>query len=230
MPPADRYARVAVIIPALNEEQSLPLVLAELPPVGKVIVVDNGSTDRTAEVARAGGAELVREERRGYGAACQRGIQAANAWGAEIIVILDADHSDHAEELPLLVDPVLRDEADLVMGDRTRLAQRGALMPQQRLGNALATFLMARATGHRYADMGPFRAIRASGLAALEMEDLTWGWNVEMQMKAVRRGLRVREVPVRYRPRVGQSKISGTVRGTLRAGARILVAVATYAR
>lgn len=228
--PTNDYARVAVVIPALNEERSLPLVLAELPPVGRVIVADNGSTDRTAELARAAGAEVVREDHRGYGAACLAGIAAARRWGAEIVVILDADHSDHADELPLLVDPVLRGDFDLVMGERTSLAEAGALMPQQRFGNALATALMARVTGHRYRDMGPFRAIRASSLERLQMEDRTWGWNVEMQMKAVQRGLRVLEVPVHYRPRIGQSKISGTLRGSVKAGARILWAVGRYAR
>ncbi len=222
------YRRVAVVIPALNEEAALPLVLAEIPPVGVVIVVDNGSTDRTAEVARAAGAVVVTEPRRGYGSACLAGIARARQRDPQVLVILDADHSDHPEELPQLVDPVLRGEADLVIGDRTELAARDALFPQQRYGNALATRLIHAATGHRYRDMGPFRAISLRSLDRLEMEDPTWGWNVEMQMKAVQRGLRVREVPVRYRKRVGYSKISGTVRGTARAGAKILWAVWRY--
>lgn len=220
---------VVVVIPALDEEASLPLVLAELPEVGGVVVVDNGSRDRTAEVAREGGAEVVLEPRRGYGSACQAGIRRARALGAEVLVILDADHSDHPEELPLLVGPILRDQADMVLGDRTRLAEPGSLFPQQRYGNALATFLIARVTGHRYADMGPFRAVRMSAVEAMGLVDENYGWNVEMQIKAVRLGLRVREVPVRYRKRIGVSKISGTVKGTLRAGAKIIYSTWRYA-
>jgi glycosyltransferase involved in cell wall biosynthesis len=223
------YDRVVVVIPALNEERSLPLVLDELPPVGAVIVADNGSTDRTAEVARAGGARVVAAPRRGYGSACLAGIAAARALDPEVLVILDGDHSDHPGELSLLVDPVLGGEADLVLGDRTRRADPGSLTAQQRWGNRLATALIARRCGHRYRDMGPFRAVRFSSLEALEMEDPTWGWNVEMQLKAVQRGLRVLEVPVRYRPRIGTSKISGTVSGVARAGVKILWAVHRYA-
>jgi len=221
---------VVVVIPALDEEAALPLVLGDLPAVGAVVVVDNGSTDRTAEVARQRGAIVVSEPRRGYGNACLAGIARARALGAEVVVILDADHSDHAEELPLLADPVLRGEADLVQGDRTRLALPGSLMPQQRFGNVLATALIARITGYRYRDMGPFRAIRLSSLDTLDMVDPNYGWNVEMQMKAVRRGLRILEVPVHYRARVGQSKVSGTVRGSVKAGAKILWSTWRYAR
>lgn len=219
---------VSVVIPALNEEASLPLVLAEIPEVGAVIVVDNGSTDRTAEVARAAGVHVVHEPRRGYGSACLAGIAEAERLGTDVLVILDADHSDHADELPLLTDPVLRGEADMVIGDRTELAEPDSLFPQQRYGNALATRLIALTTGHRYRDMGPFRAIRMDALRRLQMEDPTWGWNVEMQMKAVDRGLRVREVAVHYRKRVGYSKISGSVRGAARAGVKILWAVWKY--
>jgi glycosyltransferase involved in cell wall biosynthesis len=219
---------VIVVIPALNEERSLPRVLTDLPAVGGVIVVDNNSTDRTADVARAGGAEVVAQPERGYGAACLAGIARAQERGAGVLVILDADYSDYSEDIGLLVGPVLRGEADLVMGDRTANAQRGSLAPQQRIGNTLATYLIARSTGHRYRDMGPFRAIRMTSLLALQMEDRTWGWNVEMQMKALHHKMRVLEVPVRYRPRIGKSKISGTIQGTLRAGARILLSVRRY--
>jgi glycosyltransferase involved in cell wall biosynthesis len=221
---------VVVVIPALNEEASLPLVLAELPPVGAVIVVDNGSTDRTAEVARAGGAEVVSEPRRGYGSACQAGIRRAEALGCEILVILDADHSDYTEDLDLLTEPIRAGVADMVLGDRTRLAEPGALQPHQKLGNHLATFLIHRLTGHRYRDMGPLRAIRMSALLALEMEDLNYGWNVEMQMKAAYAGLRIQEVAVRYRTRIGVSKISSTLRGSVRAGVKIIYSTWRYAR
>ncbi len=223
------YSGVVVVIPALNEELSLPATLAEIPPVGRVLVVDNGSSDRTAEVARQGGAEVVFEPRRGYGSACQAGIRRARELGASVLVILDADHSDHPEELPLLVDPVLRDEADMVLGDRTELAEPGSLFPQQRYGNTFATFLIERVTGHHYADMGPFRAIRMSAVDQMVLVDQNYGWNVEMQIKAIRLGLRVREVPVRYRKRIGQSKISGTIKGTLRAGVKIVYSTWLYA-
>ena len=224
------YSPVVVVIPALNEAQSLPLVLAELPPVGQVIVVDNGSTDATVAVAEAGGAEVVSEPRRGYGSACLAGIRRAAQLSPDVLVILDADHSDYPAELPLLVDPILAGEADFVIGNRTARAERGALMLHQRFGNRLATSLIRRITGHRYQDMGPFRAIRMSALLAMEMEDADFGWNVEMQMKAVYHQLRIQEIPVGYRPRIGQSKISGTIRGSVKAGTIILHATRKYAR
>lgn len=221
--------RVAVVIPALDEEDSLPLVLRDLPPVWKVVVCDNGSRDRTAEVARAGGAVVVPAPRRGYGSAVLAGIGHLAADPPDVLVILDADHADHAELLHALVDPIVAGVNDLVIADRSRTALPGALTPQQIAGNRLATFLMRVVSGHRYADMGPFRAIRWTSLVALRMEDPTWGWNVEMQLKAVRRGLRIAEVPLPYRPRAaGRSKISGSLRGTVRAGSRILWAVRRY--
>ncbi len=227
--------RVVVIIPALDEEASLPFVLRDLAAVPQedftlegVVVVDNGSTDRTTEVARQAGASVVREPRRGYGSACLAGLSHLRPHPPDVVVILDADYSDHPEELPSLLEPILDARFDLVMGERVTRALRGALLPQQRWGNALATRLIAGVTGHRYADMGPFRAIRWEALERLEMTDPTWGWNVEMQMKALQRGVRVLEVPVTYRPRIGRSKISGTLRGTLKAGGRILWAVWHY--
>ena len=233
MPSLPRYTQVAVIIPALNEERSIEGVLADLPPVGRVIVVDNGSTDRTAELARKAGAEVVSEPRRGYGQACQAGIRAATTPGGAhgppvVLVILDADHADEPHRLGALVDPILRDEADFVLSDRTRMAAPGALLPHQKLGNALAVRLIHRVTGYRYRDMGPFRAMRASSMAALRLTDTNYGWNVEMQMRAVQAGLRIREVELPYRQRVGVSKISGTVRGTVRAGAKIIWSVWRY--
>ena len=221
---------VVVVIPALNEETSLPRVLAALPEVGAILVVDNGSTDRTAEVGRQGGAEVVDEPRRGYGSACLAGIRRAEQLGCTVLVILDADYSDYPEDIDLLVTPILAGEADMVLGDRTRLAEPGALLPHQKLGNNLATFLIHRITGHRYRDMGPFRAIRMSALLSLQMEDLSYGWNVEMQMKAVHAGLRIQEIAVRYRTRIGISKISSTVRGSVRAGAKIIYSTWRYAR
>jgi len=228
---APRMDQVAVIIPALNEEQSLPLVLDALPLVGHVLVVNNGSTDRTADVARARGAEVVDEPRRGYGNACKAGIQAAERHGAEVVVILDADHSFDPGQLPDLVDPILQGEADMVLGDRTRSAEAGALLPQQRVGNKVATLLIRSITGHAYRDMGPFRAIRTRDLVALDMQDPNYGWNVEMQIKAVRHSLRILERPVTCRVRqAGQSKISGSVRGAFAAGVKMMRATRRYAR
>jgi len=227
-PHAAAWPQVGVIIPALNEEEALPGVLAELPPVAAVWVVDNGSTDRTAALARAAGATVISEPKKGYGNACQAGIRAALAAGVQVVVILDGDHADRPSDLPLLVDPILRGEADFVLSDRTRGAQAGALLPHQRAGNALAVALIARSTGHRYADMGPFRAIRADHLAAMRLRDPNHGWNVEMQMRAAQAGLRIREIPLPYQPRVGTSKVSGTVKGSVLAGVRILRSVWRY--
>lgn len=192
-------------------------------------MVDNGSTDGTAEVARAHGARVVREDRRGYGRACLRGL--AEVGEAQIVVFLDGDHSDHPQELPLLIQPILEDRADLVIGSRTLgHATSGALTPQQVFGNRLACLLIRLLLGHRYTDLGPFRAIRWDALQRLEMRDPTYGWTVEMQVKALRRGLRVVEVPVSYRRRIGQSKISGTLTGSLKAGYKIILTILRYAR
>jgi hypothetical protein len=224
-------AKVSVIIPALNEQDSIGLVLGDIPRdlVTHMIVVDNGSTDDTAEVARAEGARVVFEPRRGYGQACLTGIASLPA-GTDVVVFLDGDHSDHPEEMPRLLRPILEDRADMVIGSRTLgTAEHGALTPQQVVGNRLACLLMRVVLGVGYTDLGPFRAIRLASLMALEMEDRSYGWTVEMQMKAIHRGLRVSEVPVSYRRRVGHSKISGTVLGSIRAGAKILVSIARYA-
>lgn len=229
--------RVVVLIPALNEEAALPRVLAEVPSaaVERVVVVDNGSTDRTAAVARDAGALVVHEPRRGYGRACLAGLAVllgrSDALGAEleplaerdVVVFLDGDHSDYPADLPRLLEPLERGVADLVVGSRVLGgATMEAMLPQAWFGNRLACFLMRWLFGLRATDLGPFRAIRVAALERLEMSDPTYGWTVEMQLKAYVEGLRTVEVPVRYRPRIGDSKITGTLRGTLGAASKIL--------
>jgi glycosyltransferase involved in cell wall biosynthesis len=226
---------VAVIIPALDEERSLPLVLRDLPAVGQVIVVDNGSTDGTARVALEAGAIVVNEPRRGYGAACLRGLTELaqsidrGAAAPRIVVFLDADYSDHPEFLTDLVSPILNGQADFVLGSRLLGArERGSMPPQSVFGNRLACFLMRLLFGASYTDLAPFRAIRYTALAQLAMQDTKFGWTVEMQIKALRAGLRVTEVPVPYRCRIGKSKISGTIWGSVRAGYKILYTILKY--
>ena len=228
---ADSTPSIDVVVPAFNEEASLPLVLADVPrpPVRRIVVCDNASTDATSEVARRGGAEVVAERRPGYGSACLRALAHVAADPPEIVVFLDGDYSDHPEELPALVEPILAGDADLVIGSRTLGdAEPGALLPQARFGNRVACLLMRLLYGHRYTDLGPFRAITWEALERLDMRDPDFGWTAEMQVKALRRGLAVREVPVSYRRRVGVSKITGTLRGTVLAGYKILWTVLRY--
>jgi glycosyltransferase involved in cell wall biosynthesis len=221
--------RVGVVMPARDEEASVGHVIDEIPRarVHRIVVVDNGSRDRTADVARSRGATVVHEKTPGYGRACLAGIAAC--MDCDVIVVLDADHSDYAADLPALLAPIDADEADLVIGSRVLGgAAPGSLPWNQRLGNRLASALMHLLYGVRFSDMGPFRAIRSDALARLDMRDQTYGWNVEMQAKAVIAGLRIREVPVRYRRRIGTSKISGTFTGTIRAGTRIISTILMY--
>jgi glycosyltransferase involved in cell wall biosynthesis len=222
--------RVSVVMPARNEEASIGHVLDEIPRalVDHIIVVDNGSSDSTAEIARERGATVVRVDEPGYGRACLAGIARAGN-DTDVIVVLDADHSDYPGELPLLLAPIEAGEADFVIGSRVLGgAEPGALPWNQRFGNRLACRLILLLYGARFTDMGPFRAIRREALESLGMRDPTYGWNVEMQAKAVIAGLRIREVPVHYRRRIGTSKISGTVRGTFRAGYRIIGTLLLY--
>jgi glycosyltransferase involved in cell wall biosynthesis len=222
---------VAVIIPAYNEEKSIAHVLGDIPRqwVRTIVVVDNGSSDRTAEYARLHGATVVPEPQRGYGAACLAGIASLTS-NIEIIVFLDADYSDFPEELEKVVAPIVQGQADMVIGTRMHdRATRACLTPQQRYGNKLATFLIKCFWGFRYSDLGPFRAINRKSLDLLQMEDRNFGWTVEMQIKAVQKGLKIAEVPVQYRVRIGRSKISGTLKGTILAGTKILYTVFRYA-
>ena len=223
---------IDVVIPAFNEEASLPRVLADLPrpPVRRVVVADNNSTDGTARVAAAGGAVVVPAKVPGYGSACLAALGHVRRHDPpEIVVFIDADYSDHPEELPIVVAPILAGEADVVIGSRVLgKRERGALMPQARAGNLVACTLIRLLYGHRYTDLGPFRAIRWQAFEQLAMNDPDFGWTAEMQVKALRASLRVVEVPVSYRKRIGVSKITGTVKGTIMAGYKILWTVFRY--
>lgn len=223
--------RVGVIIPALNEEKAVGLVLRDIPAdiVDQVIVVDNGSADGTARVAASLDAMVRFEPKRGYGAACLMGMKALGP-DIEIVVFLDADYSDHPEEIAMLIQPIAANFADFVIGSRTlREKSRQALSWQQHWGNRLATKLVGWRFGYHFTDLGPFRAIRRGALESLCMQDRGYGWTVEMQVKAACAGLRVQEVPVHYRPRVGRSKISGTLSGAVGAGTKILYTIAKHA-
>lgn len=223
---------ILVIIPAFNEARAIGQVLGDIPQslVDEVVVVNNASTDETEQNARAAGATVLREERRGYGWACLRGIAYARERRPDVVVFLDGDYSDHPQEMTRLVAPILCGEADFVIGSRM-IGEReaGAMLPQALIGNRLACFLMRTLWGAHYTDLGPFRAIRLPALLALGMQDKTFGWTIEMQIKAVLAGLRYTEVPVSYRRRVGVSKITGTVSGTLKASAKILWTIARFA-
>ena len=222
--------RIAVIIPALDEEAAIGGVVTDVPRdlVGEVIVVDNGSVDRTAEVARAAGARVIREPTRGYGAACLAGAMAAR--DADILVFLDGDRSDDPAEVPIVLRPILSGQADLVIGSRiSGVPEEGALTPQQRFGNRLVTSLLRLLYGLKLTDIGPFRAIPAAILRDLGMEHKTYGWPVEMIVKAARKGYRVVEVRVRYRKRIGRSKVAGTMKGSLLAGYHLLSTTLRYA-
>ena len=226
--PADVRVRrppTAVIIPALDEAAAIGHVLEEIPAglVDEVIVVDNGSRDQTVEIARARGATVLHEPRRGYGSACLCGIAHARERGYEILVFLDADHSDHPDELGLLLAPIIDGDADMVVGSRLRGSREpGALPSHAAFGNWLSTALIRLFWKTRFTDLGPFRAITSEALASLAMRDRDYGWTVEMQARAARVGLRCVEVPVSYRRRIGRSKVSGTVVGSVRAGVKIL--------
>ena len=219
-----------MIIPALDEELAIGPLLDEVDRelVSEIIVGDNGSRDATAAIASKRGAKVVHVDERGYGAACA-GALGAMSRDIDLVVFMDADGSDDPAELRALIAPIENGEADLVIGARTKV-ERGALTPQQRFGNWLATRLVALLYGHRYTDLGPFRAIRRELLDRIGMRDRRYGWTVEMQVRALQLGARVTEVPVRYRRRVGKSKISGTVSGVIKAGWWIIYTILKYSR
>jgi glycosyltransferase involved in cell wall biosynthesis len=226
--------RIDAVIPALNEAHSIAQVVGRLRNqqaalLESIFVVDNGSTDGTGDIARRAGAHVVREERRGYGYACKAGVLAARE--ADVIVLLDGDAADDPDDLPRLLEPLLNGEADLVVGSRTLGSREpGSMTVQQVLGNRLAAWLMRNIYGVRVSDMGPFRAIRRSDLLALDMQEMSYGWSVEMMVKAARAGYRYREVPVKYHRRIGVSKVGGTLGGSLKAGWHILSTVLRYHR
>lgn len=220
---------IGVVIPALNEEAAIGRVIADIPAwVDRIVVADNGSRDRTAEVARTAGAIVVAEPEPGYGAACLAGLEQLR--DIDVIVFLDGDYSDYPEDMADLVAPITTGAADMVLGSRMLgVREAGALTPQQHFGNWLATSLIRVIWGARYTDLGPFRAISRSALDALAMADRNYGWTVEMQVKAAELGLRAHEVPVRYRRRIGVSKVSGTVTGSIKAGVKILSVIGRHA-
>ncbi|MEQ8680522.1 MAG: glycosyltransferase family 2 protein [Cyclobacteriaceae bacterium] len=224
---------VSVIIPALNEQNAVGHVLNEIPMtvVREVIVVDNGSVDNTSDVAKKNGATVLYESRKGYGNACLKALTyiKESQTRPDIVVFLDADHSDYPEELPKLIQPIVDDRADLVIGSRALgHKESGSMTFPQVFGNWLATRLIKLFYGVPFTDLGPFRAIRYSSLLALQMKDKNYGWTVEMQLKSARLKLRNTEVPVNYRRRIGVSKVSGTVKGTIMAGYKILFTIFRY--
>ena len=223
---------VKVVIPAFNEENSVGKVVADIPKdwVSEVVVVNNRSTDATREKATAAGATVLDQPEQGYGHACLKGLAYLRETAPpDIVVFLDADYSDYPEELPLLVEPIMNDEADLVIGSRA-LGDResGSMTVPQVFGNWLATSLLKLFYGVKFTDLGPFRAIRWADLERLGMKDETYGWTVEMQLKAAKQKLRCTEVAVTYRKRIGKSKVSGTIKGTILAGYKILWTIFRY--
>ncbi|MBA6153514.1 glycosyltransferase family 2 protein [Gelidibacter maritimus] len=217
---------IKVIIPAYNEADSIALVINDIPSiVDEVIVVNNNSTDKTAEVAQNAGATVLYQPQMGYGYACLKGMDYVSTLSKkpEIIVFMDGDYSDYPEELTQIIAPILDNDIDFVIGSRVkRLQEKGSMTPQQHFGNWLATFLMRILFGAKFTDLGPFRAIKYQKLLDLKMQDKTYGWTIEMQLKALKQNLTYIEVPVKYKKRIGVSKVSGTIKGTIFAGVKIL--------
>ncbi|AUC86344.1 UDP-glucose--dolichyl-phosphate glucosyltransferase [Polaribacter sp. ALD11] len=217
---------IKVIIPAYNEQDSIANVINDIPKiVEEVIVISNNSTDNTEINAKNAGATVLKENRKGYGYACLKGMDyiSKQKTKPEIIVFLDGDYSDYPEQLTELIEPILKDNLDFVIGARVKeLREIGSMTPQQIFGNWLATFLMKLFFGAKFTDLGPFRAIKYDKLLALNMEDKTYGWTVEMQLKALKQKLSYKEIPMKYRNRIGVSKVSGTVKGSIFAGVKIL--------
>jgi glycosyltransferase involved in cell wall biosynthesis len=223
--------QIAVIIPAFNEEKSIGKVVNAIPKdlVQTIIVVNNNSTDDTINVANSAGAIVLTENRKGYGWACLKGMDYLKNQSPDIVVFLDGDFSDYPEEIIHLIEPIINQNMDMVIGSRVLgKREKGSLLPQQRFGNWLATKLIRLFYGATFTDLGPFRAIRYDKLIALNMADKTYGWTIEMQIKAAKKKYHFCEVPVSYRKRIGVSKVSGTIKGTLLAGIKIIFAVFKY--
>jgi glycosyltransferase involved in cell wall biosynthesis len=224
---------IVVIIPAVNEENSIGKVVDEIPKdlITEIIVCNNGSTDKTEEVAKAAGATVQNEERKGYGWACLKGMEYAQTLipKPDIVVFLDGDYSDYPEEMRLILQPILEDKADFVIGSRALgNREKGSMTFPQVFGNWLATRMMRLFHGVRYSDLGPFRAIKYDALMSLGMKDKTYGWTIEMQIKAAKKKLRHTEIAVNYKKRIGVSKVSGTVKGTILAGYKIILTIFKY--
>lgn len=225
--------KISVIIPAFNEENAIAKVINEIPKiVSEIIVVSNNSTDKTIEVAQEAGATVLSENRKGYGYACLKGMDyiSMQEIKPDVIVFIDGDYSDYPEELIQLIQPIINDNVDFVIGSRVKkFRELGSMTPQQVFGNWLATFLMRVFFNAKFTDLGPFRAIKYKKLLGLHMEDKTYGWTVEMQLKAIKQKLSYVEIPVRYKNRIGVSKVSGTVKGTVMAGIKIIGWIFKYA-
>jgi len=225
-------SRIKVIIPAYNEEKAIGNVISEIPSlVDEIIVVSNNSTDKTEEVAKKAGATVLSETKKGYGYACLKGMDYISKLESkpDIIVFLDGDYSDYPEELSKLIDPIRNQSIDFVIGARvSSLRENGSMTPQQVFGNWLATFLMKVFFNAKFTDLGPFRAIKYDKLLQLQMEDKTYGWTVEMQLKVLKQKMTYIEIPVRYKNRIGVSKVSGTVKGTVMAGIKIIGWIVKY--
>jgi glycosyltransferase involved in cell wall biosynthesis len=217
---------IKVIIPAYNEEQAIANVINEIPKtVTEVIVISNNSTDNTIKAAEGAGATVLSEDRKGYGYACLKGMEyiSKQEIKPDIVVFLDGDYSDYPEELNKIIAPILNDNMDFVVGARVEsLREKHSMTPQQIFGNWLATFLMGLFFNAKFTDLGPFRAIKYEKLLALNMQDKTYGWTVEMQLKVLKQNMSYVEIPVRYKNRIGISKVSGTVKGSVMAGIKII--------
>lgn len=223
---------IKVIIPAYNEQDSIAKVINDIPKtVNEIIVISNNSTDNTEINAKNAGATVLKENRKGYGYACLKGMEsiAKQEIKPDIVVFLDGDYSDYPEQLTEIITPILNDNIDFVIGSRVKkLRETGSMTPQQIFGNWLATFLMKLFFGAKFTDLGPFRAIKYDKLLALKMEDKTYGWTVEMQLKVLKQKLTYTEIPVKYRNRIGISKVSGTIKGSIFAGVKILSWIFKY--
>ena len=224
-----KYHSLAILIPCHNEETGIASAVAQASFYGEVFVIDNASSDRSFECAQNAGATVIKEQRLGYGNAIMTGMLEAKREGKEFAIVLDADLSDNPSDIPTLIEPILNESVDLCLSARTRLEDQVNLEPHQRFGNKLAVTLMRLKTGHRYQDMGPFRAFNIDTILGLHMEDESFGWNIEMQLKAVNNGLTIREIELPYRKRQsGTSKISGNIKNSIKAGIIILRTVLQY--